>query len=115
MVKHPYEKQYQDIRNSVIKIETITGNQIKYFRPPFGQFNNDTIKIAKELNLTPVLWRIASMDWELKNNPEQILLNVVENLEDGAIILLHELTQTLEILPPLIKVIKEKGYAFRLL
>lgn len=115
LVKHPYEKQYQDIRNSVKKIETITGNQIKYFRPPFGQFNNDTIKIAKELNLTPVLWRIASMDWELKNNPEQILLNVVENLEDGAIILLHELTQTLEILPSLIKVIKEKGYAFRLL
>lgn len=112
LVKHPYEKQYQDIKYSVDKIEKITGNHVKYFRPPFGQYNNDTIKIAKELNLTPVLWRIASMDWELKDNPEQILSNVVENLEDGAIILLHELTQTLEILPLLIKTIKEKGYGF---
>lgn len=115
LVKQPYEKQYNDIRNSIKKIETITGNQISYFRPPFGQYNNDTIMVAEELKVTPVLWRIASMDWELKDNPEQIISNVVENLEDGAIILLHELTQTLEILPSLIKAVKEKGYGFSLL
>lgn len=115
LVKQTYENQYQDIRNSVKTIETITGDKVKYFRPPFGQYNNDTIKAAKKLNLTPVLWRVASMDWELQGNPEQIILNVVDNLEDGAIILLHELTQTLEVLPTLIKAIKEKGYEFTLL
>ncbi|ASN07323.1 polysaccharide deacetylase [Virgibacillus necropolis] len=110
LVKQPYEKQYQDIRNSVSKIEAITGNKVTYFRPPFGQYNNDTIKAVKKLNLTPILWRVASMDWELKEHPEQIISNVVDNLEDGAIILLHELTQTVGILPALLKAIKEKGY-----
>lgn len=112
LVNQPVEKQYKDIKNSVRKIELITGNKVTYFRPPFGQYNNDTIKAVNELNLTPILWRVASMDWELKENPEQIISNVVDNLEDGAIILLHELTQTLEVLPALLKAIKEKGYVF---
>lgn len=112
LVNQPVEKQYKDIKNSVRKIELITGNKVTYFRPPFGQYNNDTIKAVNELNLTPILWRVASMDWELKENPEQIISNVVDNLEDGAIILLHELTQTLEVLPALLKAIKKKGYVF---
>lgn len=107
-----YEEQYKDLSQSVTKFETITGNKIVYFRPPFGQYNADTLSAAKALNLVPVMWRISSMDWELKNNPKQITSYVVENLEDGAIILLHELHQTLEALPTLIKTIKSMGYTF---
>ncbi len=107
-----YEEQYKDLSQSVTKIEAITGNKIVYFRPPFGQYNADTLSAAKALNLVPVMWRISSMDWELKNNPKQITSYVVENLEDGAIILLHELHQTLEALPTLIKTIKSMGYTF---
>ncbi|WP_430791096.1 polysaccharide deacetylase family protein [Virgibacillus flavescens] len=107
-----YEKQYQDIRNSIRKIEEITGTKLEYFRPPYGQYNKDTIKAAEALNVTPVLWRLASMDWELKDDPNQIVTYVTDNLEDGAIILLHELTQTLEVLPALIQAIRDKGYGF---
>ncbi|MFZ3578472.1 polysaccharide deacetylase family protein [Virgibacillus sp. DJP39] len=115
LTKLPYHKQYKDIKSSIEKIQEITGTEVKYFRPPFGQFNNDTIKAAKELHVTPVMWRIASIDWELKNNPQQIITNVLENLVGGSIILLHELQQTLEMLPELIKAIQEKGYHFKLL
>ncbi|WP_237721521.1 polysaccharide deacetylase family protein [Paenisporosarcina sp. TG20] len=113
--KLTYDEQYQEVKNSVMAIEKVTGTRVKYFRPPFGRFNNDTIKAAKKLSLTPVIWRVASMDWELKDNPEQILNNIVENLEDGAVILLHELKQTLDVLPRLIDAIREKGYNFKLL
>ena len=115
LVKLSYAEQYKEIKNSMTKINTITGQRVKYFRPPFGQYNQDTLKAANELNVTPVMWRIASMDWELKDNPQQIIANVTEQLEDGAIILLHELRQTVEILPELIKVIKDKGYQFSVL
>jgi peptidoglycan/xylan/chitin deacetylase (PgdA/CDA1 family) len=115
LVKLSYEEQYQEIKNSMSKIKEITGNEVTYFRPPFGQFNDDTINAAKQLNVTTVMWRVASIDWELKEDPQQIITNVVENLEDGAIILLHELKQTLDVLPQLIKAIKEKGYTFKLL
>lgn len=108
-----YEKQFEDLSQSIAKIEAITGNKVVYFRPPFGQYNADTLAAARTLNLVPVMWRISSMDWELKNNPEKITSNIVENLEDGAIILLHELHQTLEALPNIINTIKSLGYTFR--
>ncbi|WP_209121266.1 polysaccharide deacetylase family protein [Alkalihalobacillus sp. BA299] len=113
LTKLSYKEQFQDIASSKSKIEQITKHKIKYFRPPFGQFNEDTMAVAKTLGLTPVMWRISSMDWELKDNPQKIITNVLEHLEDGAIILLHELKQTLEALPELITEIKAKGFHFR--
>jgi peptidoglycan/xylan/chitin deacetylase (PgdA/CDA1 family) len=112
LAKLSFNEQYADIAGSVEKLESITGKEITYFRPPFGQYNNDTLAVAETLNLVPIMWRISSMDWELKNNPEQIVDNVIQHLEDGAIILLHELPQTLEALPDLIRNIRASGYQF---
>lgn len=119
--KHPdlrklnYEEQYKEIFYSKTKIEEITGRIVRYFRPPFGQYDTCTLKVVEKLDLTPVMWSTTSFDWELKENPEQIINNVVEHLEDGAIILLHELRQTLHVLPELIQEIRAKGYDFALL
>lgn len=115
LVQLSYEEQYLDLKNSVAHIESITGTPVSYFRPPFGRFDSNTLKAANALGLTTVLWRVASMDWELKNDPDQIIRYVEENLEDGAIILLHELEQTVASLPQLIQAIKKQGYSFSLL
>lgn len=115
LVQLSYKEQYRDIQNSLAHIKNITGTPAVFFRPPYGRFNSDTLKAADALGLTTVMWRIASMDWELKDDPSQIVRYVTENLEDGAIILLHELEQTVAILPQLIKAIKEQGYSFSLL
>lgn len=115
LVKLPQNEQHHDLLNSKRRIESITGQEVKYFRPPFGQYNSDTISAAKAIELTTVLWRISSMDWELKERPEQMITNVTDHLEDGAIILLHELPQTVEALPDLIAEIRHKGYEFTLL
>lgn len=106
------EEQYKDLKASIHTIEQTTGIPVRLFRPPYGRFNADTIEAASQLDVTPVLWKVASMDWELKDNPERIIANVVDNLENGAVILLHELPQTLEALPRLIAAIKERGYGF---
>lgn len=111
----PYEAQYEDIQNSIEKIKQVTGFRVKHFRPPFGQFNDDTLQAAKDLNVTPVMWRVASMDWELQKTPEKVISTVADNLEDGAVILLHELQHTADILPELIQAIRAKGYGFSLL
>ncbi|WP_112181077.1 MULTISPECIES: polysaccharide deacetylase family protein [Paraliobacillus] len=110
-----YEQQYKQIKTSTTDLERITGKKVDFFRPPFGQFNSDTIRIAEELGLQTVMWRVASIDWELKCDPNQIVSNVIDYVEDGAIILLHELQQTVEVLPIIISKLKEKGYSFRLL
>lgn len=115
LVQLSYEEQYQDIQSSRVHIEKTIGKPVVFFRPPYGRFNSDTLKAAEALGLTTVMWRIASMDWELKDDPSQIVRYVTENLEDGAIILLHELEQTVTVLPQLITAIKEQGYCFSLL
>ena len=109
------QQQYQDIKKSVEQIEQITGMSVKFFRPPFGQFNDDTLQAAKRLDLKTVMWKIASMDWELKDDHDKIIANIVDHLENGAILLMHELSQTVAILPQLINAIKEQGYEFELL
>ena len=113
--KMTQQEQYDELKKSTDAIERITGEPVKFFRPPYGQFNGDTLEAANRLELKTVMWRIASMDWELKDDPEQIVANVVDHLEDGAIILLHELSQTVKVLPQLIAAIKEQGYEFAVL
>lgn len=115
LVNMTYEQQYKQIKTSTSDLERITGEKMRYFRPPFGQYNTDTICIAEELGLETVMWRIAAIDWELKNDPNQIISNVIDHIEDGAIILLHELEQTVEVLPIIISRLKEKGFTFCLL
>ncbi|MFG6496522.1 polysaccharide deacetylase family protein [Fictibacillus sp. UD] len=104
--------QHQDIQNNIKHLESLTGQKIKYFRPPFGQFNEDTLHVLKELDVVPFLWEVAGLDWELKNNPNQIVHNIVNHAEDGSVILLHELKQTLMIMDDLIYELKKEGYQF---
>jgi peptidoglycan/xylan/chitin deacetylase (PgdA/CDA1 family) len=119
--KHPdfrkmeYQEQYDELFYSKQKLEQVTGQPVRYFRPPFGQYDTCTLKALKALDMIPVMWSTASLDWELKEQPEQIVSNVVSHLEDGAIILLHELSQTLLVLPELIRQIRNEGYSFSLL
>jgi peptidoglycan-N-acetylmuramic acid deacetylase len=109
------EEQFRELLYSKMKIEKITGQAVKYFRPPFGQYNEHTITAANRLGMEIVMWKIASLDWELKEEPLKIIEYVQENLQDRAIILLHELEQTVKILPELIRIIKAEGYEFCLL
>ncbi|MGD6967541.1 polysaccharide deacetylase family protein [Rossellomorea vietnamensis] len=114
LARLPFQEQLADLSKCMQKIESLTGQKVDYFRPPFGQYNSDTLAAASQLGMKTVLWRIASLDWELKDDPVQILNYVIDHLEDRAIILLHELPQTVKILPALIQEIKKAGYNFGL-
>ena len=110
-----YEEQYRQIKNSVMRIEAISGVRVRYFRPPFGQYNDHTMVILAELNLIPVMWEITSYDWEHKRSPEKIVDNVVSHARDGSIILLHETKQTVLVLPEIIDGLRRRGFKFSLI
>ncbi|MED1603535.1 polysaccharide deacetylase family protein [Alkalihalophilus marmarensis] len=109
------DQQKKEIETSKREMERILGQPIRHFRPPFGQYNEDTVHIAAAMQLDVVLWDVPSYDWELKKDPDKIISNVVDNVENGSIILLHELEQTLYVLPQLIKELKRVGFSFRTL
>ncbi|WP_346726779.1 polysaccharide deacetylase family protein [Bacillus suaedaesalsae] len=109
------EEQFHHINSSKSILEKLTGIEVKYFRPPFGRYNEETMNIIEKLKMTPVMWDISTYDWELKSEPQRITSNIVDHVEEGSIILLHEVEQTVKALPSIIKGILEKGLSFELL
>ncbi|PTL39506.1 polysaccharide deacetylase family protein [Alkalicoccus saliphilus] len=102
--------QKRQLEVSCRQLQKITGRYPLLFRPPFGRYNKTTLEVLRGLKMQMVLWNISSLDWELRKDPQQIVRNVVNNLQPGGIILLHELPQTLRILPELLDKIMEAGY-----
>jgi len=45
------------------ELERILGAPVRFFRPPFGSRRPATLRIARELGLTPVMWNAMAYDW----------------------------------------------------
>jgi peptidoglycan/xylan/chitin deacetylase (PgdA/CDA1 family) len=45
-------------------IAEITGSSPRFFRPPYGARRPATLRIARRLGLTPVLWNAMTSDWK---------------------------------------------------
>ncbi|WP_373598948.1 polysaccharide deacetylase family protein [Paraclostridium bifermentans] len=70
------------------KIEAITGERPTMYRPPFGDFDNDSLKICEELGYTTVKWDIDSFDWkEIGTN--HVVDRVLKSVDSGSIVLFH--------------------------
>ncbi len=89
------------------------GYEPKHFRPPWGFYNAEVIKIADELGLKTILWSRSSKDWTGISSKD-VLKNATFNMEEGDIILFHDGgdnfagKNTLEALPKVIEYIREK-------
>ena len=85
------------------------------FRPPYGKITPFQIKNLKK-DFKIIMWDI--MSWDFKENiyPNKIYKNVIDNVENGSIILFHNnlksynnLKNSLEII---LEKLKDKGYQF---
>jgi peptidoglycan/xylan/chitin deacetylase (PgdA/CDA1 family) len=45
-------------------LEQISGAPVRFFRPPFGARRPETLRIARRLGLSPVLWNAMTSDWK---------------------------------------------------
>jgi peptidoglycan/xylan/chitin deacetylase (PgdA/CDA1 family) len=62
----------EELNRTSGELESILGAPIQYFRPPFGSRRPATLRIARELGLTPIMWNAMAYDWNT-NSPELIL------------------------------------------
>lgn len=90
-------------------IQEITGDYPIYVRPPYGCWNRE---LEDAISLTPVLWTLDTTDWNTRD-VERIVNYVMEEVESGDIILMHDIYDTsvaaaLEIVDQL----QAKGYVF---
>lgn len=91
------------------------GYEMKYFRPPCGEYSEQAVALAQELGYTTMLWSFAYKDWEVdcQPDPAEAFERVSGAAHGGAIYLLHSVSATnAEILPRVIDCLKEQGYDF---
>lgn len=92
--------------------------EMKYIRPPKGEFNERTLKKSSQLGYKTVMWSFAYCDWDEKQQPsiENAKKMIIDNLHSGEIMLLHPNSKTnSEVLDEIIKEAKLQGYEFKLL
>lgn len=88
----------------------LTGQPVRFFRPPGGEYSRRVLTIARSLGLTTVFWTDDPGDFA---NPgvETVEARFARNLRPGGIVLLHDnAPDGLAALPDLLKAAREKGY-----
>lgn len=108
------EEIKKEIRSVHEKVESLTGIQMRFFRPPYGAYNDAVIKTAEEAGYMSVQWSVDSLDWK-DYGAENIKQTVLENeaLQNGAILLFHNGAKyTKDALEEVICGLKEQGYTF---
>jgi peptidoglycan-N-acetylglucosamine deacetylase len=103
--------QKEDLARTNRTLEKLTGNPVTLFRPPYGAIDSGLTKSAKELKLKVLLWNRDAEDWNAKS-PEDILRYFHTVDPSGGVYVLHEDKQTVEALPDIIHLLKEKGLKF---
>jgi peptidoglycan/xylan/chitin deacetylase (PgdA/CDA1 family) len=99
-----------DLNRAAAVLEKISGRPVKYFRPPYGAISPDLLAAAATQGALTVTWNIDPRDWT-NPGPPAIIKNVMANVQDGSIILLHERHPgTLAAVPLLVKELRAKGY-----
>ena len=110
----------EEIKSEVMDLHTAIyqkfGYEMKYIRPPKGEFSERSLKYTNNLGYKTVMWSFAYEDWDENNQPneEKAKEKVLENLHNGEIMLLHGNSKTnTDILDEVIKKSKEMGYSFK--
>jgi probable sporulation protein (polysaccharide deacetylase family) len=105
-----YDKNYEEISKASKVIEDITGIKPKFFGPPSGSFNENTLKAAKDLDYKVIMWSIDTIDWREDSTKELIVQRVTGKAEESAIVLMHPTANTVKALPDIINFLFQNGY-----
>jgi len=90
--------------------KAITGLRPMFFRPPFGVTNPNLKAAVFRGGFISIGWSIRSYDTVIRDE-NRLLKKIISSLKPGAILLLHDTQETtVQILPRLLKGIREKGY-----
>ena len=91
------------------------GIQMTLFRPPKGEYSEQSLAVTGDLGYKTVLWSFAYADWDTKNqpDPEEALNKLIERAHPGAVYLLHSVSETnANILGDFIDAMLAEGYRF---
>ena len=110
----------EEIKKEVMNLHTAIYEkfryEMKYIRPPKGEYSERTIEYTNTLGYKTVMWSLAYDDWdENKQGREEYgKSKILDNIHNGAVILLHGNSKdNSNILDEVIKETKKMGYEFK--
>ena len=89
--------------------------EMKYFRPPKGEFSERVIDIVSNLGYKTVMWSSAYDDWnrDRQGREEYGKKKILENIHNGCVLLLHATSEdNSKILGDVIRETRSMGYEF---
>ena len=112
----------EELKAEITKLHTAvyekTGYEMKYIRPPKGEYSQRTLELCNSLGYTTVMWSLAYDDWEdaKQGREEYAKSKIIDNIHPGAIILLHGTSKdNSNVIEECIKEIRSMGYEFKTL
>ncbi len=90
-------------------VKDVIGIDMKYFAPPSGDFNEDTLNVAAQMGYKTILWNIDTIDWRKDSTSQVIIQRVLKKPLKGSIVLMHPKQETVKALEQIIQSINSKG------
>ena len=90
MLRRTPRRAADDITRAYDSIGEATGVAPVWFRPPFGISSYGSIRAARGLGMTTVLWTTWGRDWRREATPETVFADVTRRYVDGGTVLLHD-------------------------
>lgn len=109
-----------EVKSEVMNLHTAIyeefGYEMKYIRPPKGEYSERTLSITNSLGYRTLMWSFAYDDWDenKQGRTEYGKNKIISNIHPGCVMLLHATSKdNSEILGDVIKEIKKMGYEFK--
>lgn len=122
-VNHPSMpdiKDDEELKKEIMDLHSAlynkTGYEMKFIRPPKGEFSRKTLALSNSLGYKTVLWSFAYEDWkdDKQKNLDDVKKIILERLHQGEVMLFHSKSENnMLMLDSIIKEIKRKGYEFK--
>ena len=97
-------------------ITSITGEKVKYLRPPYGAVNKNVINLIKREGMSVMLWNVDPEDWKNRNKYKTLYklekqLHIGSKHERGGVVLMHDIySSTVSALGPFLDKLAENNY-----
>lgn len=103
---------HEEVDSNTDLIESYVGQKPTVMRPVGGAYDDNVKECMKESGLPIINWSLDTLDWK-KRNADSVYQNIVDNAQDGDIVLMHDLyTSTVDGVIRAMDTLADRGFAF---
>jgi len=111
------DEMKKEINDTAAAFKTLMNAEMPpFFRPPMGQYSERTLKVTQDCGYKSIFWSFAYVDWDVKKQPgaEFAHKKVMDNIHNGAILLLHAVSESnAQAMAQIIESVRAAGYEFK--